>query len=214
MKKKLCKICNNDFIQNSNRQKYCSKSCLKLARNLFTKEWKETHKKEVKIYKKIYNEINKEQIKNYYKNHKNEIKEYRKINKDKIKMFNKEYYKLNKIFIIRQHNKYQINKRKIDINFRLYSCLSKRIRDALKCICKSKRTTELLGCSVEELKAHLSSKFTKGMSFKNYGKWHIDHIKPCAKFDLSKASEQYKCFHYTNLQPLWAKDNLEKSDKF
>jgi hypothetical protein len=51
------------------------------------------------------------------------------------------------------------------------------------------------------------------MSFKNYGKWHIDHIRPCASFDLSKASEQKECFHYTNLQPLWAEDNLSKGIK-
>ena len=48
------------------------------------------------------------------------------------------------------------------------------------------------------------------MSFENYGKWHVDHIKPCAKFDFTKPEEQVKCFHYTNLQPLWAIDNIKK----
>ena len=81
---------------------------------------------------------------------------------------------------------------------------------------KSAATLELLGCSVEELKKHLENQFIKGMTWNNYGLhgWHIDHIKPCASFDLTKEEEQRKCFHYTNLQPLWAKDNLSKSNKY
>jgi hypothetical protein len=51
------------------------------------------------------------------------------------------------------------------------------------------------------------------MSWKNYGKWHIDHIRPCSSFDLSDPQQQRTCFNYSNLQPLWAKDNLNKSNK-
>jgi hypothetical protein len=78
---------------------------------------------------------------------------------------------------------------------------------------KSLSTINLIGCSIEHLRRHLAFQFQPGMSWSNYGKWHIDHIRPCAKFDLSKESEQKKCFHYTNLQPLWAKDNLIKGDR-
>ncbi len=52
------------------------------------------------------------------------------------------------------------------------------------------------------------------MTWDNYGEWHIDHIKPCALFDFTKEEQQRECFHYTNLQPLWAKDNMRKSDKY
>jgi len=72
----------------------------------------------------------------------------------------------------------------------------------------------LVGCSMEQLRKHLEEQFAAGMSWENYGKWHMDHIKPCASFDLSREAEQHKCFHYTNLQPLWAKDNLRKSAKY
>jgi hypothetical protein len=101
----------------------------------------------------------------------------------------------------------------MDINFKIRHYLSTRLYKALKGYSKSKRTLELLGCSIDRLKQHLESQFTKGMSFNNYGKWHIDHIKPCARFNLSLVSEQRSCFNYTNLQPLWAVENLRKGDR-
>ena len=79
---------------------------------------------------------------------------------------------------------------------------------------KNKKSSfDFIGCSIDELKEHLSSQFTEGMSWENYGEWHIDHIKPCASFDLSILEEQQKCFHYSNLKPLWALDNLKKGAK-
>ncbi len=77
----------------------------------------------------------------------------------------------------------------------------------------SETTKQLLGCDMQFLKRHLSSKWTEGMSWENYGKWHIDHIIPCAEFDLTNQDQRNKCFHYSNLQPLWARDNHMKSDK-
>lgn len=73
---------------------------------------------------------------------------------------------------------------------------------------------ELTGCSKDDLYSHLESKFTEGMNWDNYGKWHIDHIKPCVSFDLTDTEEQKKCFHWTNLQPLWAIDNMRKGAKY
>jgi hypothetical protein len=79
---------------------------------------------------------------------------------------------------------------------------------------KSKSTIELLGCSVEEVWNHLESKFKAGMTKENHGLWHIDHHRPCASFDLADPKQQAKCFHYTNLKPLWATDNLKKGAKY
>jgi len=108
---------------------------------------------------------------------------------------------------------YMRDRRKIDSIFKLLGNLRHRLNMALKGNPKIETTMKLVGCSIEQLRKHLGLKFVEGMSWKNYGKWHVDHIIPCASFDLSKASEQKKCFNYTNLQPLWAKDNLKKSDK-
>jgi hypothetical protein len=92
-------------------------------------------------------------------------------------------------------------------------CLRSRLKEALKKFKKSKSTEKLVGCSFENLKKYLELKFTEGMNWKNHGKWHIDHIVPCSSFDLSKEEEQRACFHFSNLQPLWAKDNLVKGCK-
>nr|QBK92198.1 MAG: hypothetical protein LCPAC304_05450 [Pithovirus LCPAC304] len=78
---------------------------------------------------------------------------------------------------------------------------------------KTKRTMEYVGCDVETLREHLEKQFLKGMTWENQGKWQVDHRKPCAVFDLNKEEERDRCFHYTNLQPLWGPDNLSKSDQ-
>jgi hypothetical protein len=69
-----------------------------------------------------------------------------------------------------------------------------------------------LGCTPKELRKYLEQMFSKGMSWDNMGKWHVDHVYPVASFDLSTEAERHKAFHYTNLQPLWAKANVKKSD--
>jgi hypothetical protein len=73
----------------------------------------------------------------------------------------------------------------------------------------------MLGCSFEFFKGYLEAQFKVGMTWDNHGVngWHIDHIYPCSAFDLSKPEEQMKCFHYSNMQPLWANENILKGDK-
>jgi len=73
-------------------------------------------------------------------------------------------------------------------------------------------TMFLLGCTIAKLKKHFEKQFREGMCWDNYGVggWEIDHIIPCSSFDLTKKSEQEKCFHYTNLQPLWVEENRIK----
>ena len=102
-----------------------------------------------------------------------------------------------------------------DIDFKLRGVLRARVRAAItrSSGAKSRKTMGLIGCSVPQLRKHLEAQFTEGMTWDNHGEWHIDHIKPCASFDLTDAEQQLECFNYTNLQPLWASDNLSKGAK-
>ena len=89
--------------------------------------------------------------------------------------------------------------------------IGRRIREILGQK-KSERCAYYVGCSLEDLRAHLESTFADGMSWDNYGQWHIDHVFPCASFDITDETERKACFHYTNLQALWASDNIRKKD--
>lgn len=101
-----------------------------------------------------------------------------------------------------------INKRK---EVRILFNIRRRVNLVLHGKKKLARTLELLGCSAEHLRVWLTFYFQPGMTWANYGKvWHIDHRRPCASFDLSDPAQQRECFHYTNLQPLFAADNLRK----
>lgn len=154
---------------------------------------------------------------------------------------NPEYYALLKTVLAREYRE-QANENSLAWYYRNLdsaratnnACKSKRYqRDPayrLECACrarinkaikggrgaKSARTVALIGCSWTELRSHLESLFKPGMTWENYGfeTWHIDHIKPIAKFDLTNPEEQRACFHWTNLQPLFASDNLKKGDNY
>jgi hypothetical protein len=107
------------------------------------------------------------------------------------------------------------NRRKTNMEYRLMDSLRGRLNSALRKrnVVKLETTMKLVGCSMPELIKHLEKQFKLGMSWENREKWHIDHIIPCISFDLSKLEEQRKCFHYTNLQPLWAHENYSKGKK-
>jgi hypothetical protein len=181
-----------------------------------------SNKQKIKLSKAEYEFKNKErrqaQKKEYSEKNKETIRAQKKIyrdraeNKEKHRVYRIEYNKNNK----EKTNKRERDRIKTEPNYRLLRLLRCRVSEALKGKSKSASTIELLGISVEEAKRHLESQFTEGMSWENHGLrgWHIDHIRPCASFDFSDPAQQKACFHYSNLQPLWAKDNREKSDKY
>jgi len=99
---------------------------------------------------------------------------------------------------------------------RIQRKISNLLRDRIRCALKRKKarkssnTMELIGCSISFFIKYMEDMFQEGMNWENHGDWHIDHIIPCNIFNLSNEEQQKKCFHYTNLRPLWAKDNLER----
>lgn len=105
-------------------------------------------------------------------------------------------------------------KRRNDEYLRLKESLNRKLRH-LYHGSASKSAIELVGCDSKELRSHLRRLFKRGMSHKNYGvKWHIDHRIPCAYFDLTNDEERRVCYHYTNLAPCFAFDNISKKDKY
>ena len=169
------------------------------------KKYYENNKEKIQEYQKNYRENNKDKLKNHRENNKEKLKIYRENNKEKLKI----YREKNKEKI----NLYNLNRRKAEPLIRLKHNLGNRIRLAIKSknFTKSNGTLEILGCDLKTIKLHLEKQFTKGMSWDNYNEWHIDHIIPCASAKTEE--ELIKLFHYTNLQPLWAAENMSKGKK-
>lgn len=107
------------------------------------------------------------------------------------------------------------NRKRRDPGFRIQCNMRDRFKDIMGIVRdpSKKWNSQLVGCSTTELATHLERKFNKGMTWQNYGThWHVDHIIPCSKFDHMLPHHVRQCWHYSNLQPLWAADNLAKSD--
>lgn len=99
------------------------------------------------------------------------------------------------------------------LDYRLRDNLRRRLSKALKGTPRQKKACDLLGCGFKHFKKHIESLFTEGMSWENYGEWHIDHINPLMTYDLTKRGQQAKAFHYKNLRPLWGDDNRKRIKK-
>lgn len=182
---------------------------LKESKRLYSLKTKEKRA----AYLKVYNEENKEKLREkarlYAQAHKKEARarsqKRREQKPDELREYHKRY---------RKENEEKLRSRyKNDPQYALTKILRSRTLSAVRGFTKSARTLELLGCTIHELRTHIESLWLPGMSWENHAMngWHIDHIKPCASFDLTDEAQQRKCFHFTNLQPLWWIDNLRKS---
>lgn len=234
VKYKICSKCQIKKLLSDFRNKKATydgkRPECKYCQDLYQKEYAQQNKTKISQTQKLYRQKNSSQIKSkqkeYYLQNTKKYIEYRKKRKLTHAEYMKRYRQKNKNKILKQTRNWKKNnkerlkikhqeKYKNDIEYRLTLLLRSRMRHALNGKLKISTTKELLGCTLSEFKKHIEDQFAEGMSWKNYGRygWHIDHIEPCASFDLSKPEDQKICFHYTNLQPLWAKDNLAKHCK-
>jgi hypothetical protein len=239
---KVCKVCQETFPATTEYfyQKRTGKygvvaKCKKCMSDYNIAGYKKYRQKRIKAKRKYrqknYNKVLESSKKSYQKHRDKRLEEKRlesKLYPEKIKQRRKEQYikhkekrllavkkysKNNKNKIRKKRAEYTINRYHNDPAFKIKMTLSRRMRALIKK--DGSRTVDLIGCSIDDLKKHLEAKFTDGMNWGNYGRngWHIDHILPCASFDLTKKKQQKICFHYTNLQPLWEADNIRKGDK-
>jgi len=154
-------------------------------------------------------------------------KAYRIKNREKFRGYAKNYYRKHIVKNRKRLNSWRLNNKawfaeyqkkrlKNDPAFKLRKNIARRIGLVLSGGSNSESVLDLIGCSSEFLRFYLESKFKAGMTWDNYGLsgWHVDHIRPCSSFDLTRPDEQRLCFHFLNLQPLWASENLRKGDSF
>jgi hypothetical protein len=146
------------------------------------------------------------------------VKAYACANKEKVKAYSREWYQKNKERLLKKTTERFRNKYRTDPQFQMTNKLRCRIYNAFKSagLTKNKRTEDLIGCTISEARKYIETLWLPGMSWDNHTKkgWHIDHIRPCASFDLTDPEQQKICFHYTNLQPLWWNNNISKNSNY
>ena len=229
------------YRKDNKKYRYECKECKRAKDRIYWSKNRENNKEKRKKYAKGYYQKNKERLlkchKEYNNNNKEKIREqkieYRKENKEKILKYGKGYRKKNKEKISEQRKEYfkvysKNNREKINANnnkrykenfmFRLNRCVRSSVRGSLKLnnISKNGRHWEdLVGYTSQELRDHLEKFFLPGMTWDNYGIWHLDHILPISFFKYASTDDvEFKfCWGLENLQPLWAKDNIRKSNK-
>jgi hypothetical protein len=238
---KICKRCKYEkptieFGDNKNNKDgksiYCKKCELERGKEYREKN-REKVNKSAKDYRKNNPEKYKEVIEKYLEKNPNmtstergkkyrQSEEWRKKfresgrksylkNIDKEREKYKEYYHKNKEKLRAVKNKWKSKRMKEDGFYRMKINLRARIREYLIGESKGLRTRQIVGLDKVEFKLYIQNKFVDGMSWENYGKWHLDHITPLC---IAKDNEEALLLnHYTNLQPLWAEDNLKKGKK-
>jgi hypothetical protein len=201
MSKKKCNKCLKtkqiiEFHKDSSRPDGKSYIC-KLCDQKKFKKWKNANEEK---YKDTVSKWRQKNIEKLREQHRKNAKKYRLKNKEKIQ---------------KRKNEYEKKKMQNDLFYRNKKLARKRINNALrsKNTKTNQRTESLIGCSIKEYILYLESKFQKGMTWANQGRWEIDHIIPCCAFDLTIDDEQKKCFHYTNTQPLWKNEHKLKTQK-
>lgn len=128
----------------------------------------------------------------------------------------KSFYDNHRDRLVKENAQRSVRRYKNDPVYRMRQLVARRISLALsdKDVTKDETTFKLVGCSVDELVRHFENQFEHWMSWENMGEWHIDHVRPCASFDLSEREQQMTCFNWRNLQPLHGDENYLKKDAY
>jgi hypothetical protein len=160
------------------------------------KKWREKNKEKLSNYYKLWSEKNREYLRDYHT-------KWREENREPLNEYKRHYEKTKK-------DSDPAYKLACYTRTAIYTCLKERNID------KYKNTFDLLPYTLEELIGHLESKFKEGMTWENYGQWHVDHIKPMVSFDIKEPTDKsfQECWSLSNLQPLWEHDNLSKGSRY
>ncbi|HUS51090.1 MAG TPA: hypothetical protein VMZ91_13055 [Candidatus Paceibacterota bacterium] len=212
-----CKQCekqirdkNKEYIKEYQKKWYQKNRRKKIEQS---NKWKKENKKRKQETDKKYRESHKEYIAEWHK-------KYNEKNADKIREKKKKYYQKNRERILTRCSKYNIEKAKNDVNYKLKKNVSRSILSALKGKKRNRKTEELIGYPIIILKDALEKQFESWMNWENYGRannkkrtWQIDHIIPISLYNFFDEKEIKKCWHFRNLRPLNAEENLKKQDK-
>lgn len=199
---KVCSKCGIekelDEFNKTNKVKCGVRSNCRECQKIESKKYRLENKEKIKRYNNTWNKENQDYYKKYFERYKIINYENEKLRKLEWSHNNKEYF-----------NNYNKKRKKEDLLFRLSFDMRNSLNRYLKY--RSKKTFEIVGCDPQFLKEHLENQFIDSMGWDNRGEWHIDHIIPLSS--AKTEDELYKLCRYTNLQPLWAEDNLKKSNK-
>ena len=200
----ICSQCNKEFNPSRQRRKYCSIKCSKESRK---KQARKYHQQsEVK-------EAKKENRKKWLKTEKGKKYLEDMNSPEKKRVYNQKYSSTQKG---KEANRRSVKKAlKTNPTYKMANAVRRRLGEYLnlKGLTKTNKTFTIVGCTPAELKIHLEKQFKPGMTWWNHTPkgWHIDHIIPLASAETLEETE--KLAHYTNLQPMWATDNIKKSNK-
>lgn len=205
---KTCSTCKehlplSSFNKKSQTKDGLSGICRDCIRHVSRRDYIK-HSDKIKKRAEEFRKDNPDYNKDYYKNNIDYFKEYNLKSSERRRQWQKD--NKDRVYISRKKRWEKFPELKLKARIRSYywKLLKKsHIPKRISCI-------KLLGCDIQEFKTYLEKQFVDGMSWSNYGKWHLDHIKPCVLFDLTDPTQLEQCFHYSNFQPLWAKDNLSK----
>jgi hypothetical protein len=219
-----CTVCNMPFVKKSWNSTVCSSECRSEKNKLACRKWhienrvseNEKARERIKLYpSEEVHKINR----NFRERNGLAVLSNRKCSICKIEFLPNSHNSTTCSDSCRvrrdqcRNNTYFKNRYKSDLNFRLASIIRRRINKIVRRDVRPSSAIKGLGCSFDQLIDHIQIQFEPGMTWYNYGEWHIDHIKPLSAFDLTDIDEFNRACHYSNLQPLWAKDNLSKGAK-